>query len=214
MTQIESGTNDLTNVIINQPTSDQRKRPGYYWPLALAIAWIVVDQLVKRIVESNLGPLNSGKSIELLGGQVRIIYIVNKGASFGFLKGNDVSWVFALLALVASLVIIGWYLRSGTRNGLLQLGTGMILGGIIGNLLDRIFQEGGVTDFINLPSVEIFKVFNVADMGITVGITIVIATFILQGWSLSRKLEKEKVPGDYKQEPSGQDENRPKQEVE
>jgi signal peptidase II len=158
----------------------------------VAIVVIVLDQLVKRAVEANLGPLGSGKSVELLGGQFRIIYIVNKGASFGFLDNADVSWIFAVLALAVSIGLIVWYAIRGTRNGWLQVGFGLVLGGIIGNLLDRLFQGGGVTDMFNMPNVGIFKVFNVADTGITFGVTIVIITILLQGWRAGKSAAKPK----------------------
>src|SRR4051812_37447975 len=107
--QTDSGNQDLTALIIKQPPSQEKRRLGYYWPLAVAVLVIIADQLVKRAVEENLGPLGSGKSIELLGGQFRIIYIVNKGASFGFLNNADVSWIFALLALAVSVGLVFWY---------------------------------------------------------------------------------------------------------
>lgn len=187
---METSEQDLTALIIKQPQPQERRRLSYYWPLVLAIVVIIVDQLVKRAVEANLGPPGSGKSIELLGGQFRIIYIVNKGASFGFLNNADVWWVFAALALVVSIVLIAWYAVRGTRNGWLQLGFGLVLGGIVGNLLDRLFQGGGVTDMFNMPNVGIFKVFNVADSGITVGVVIVILTILLQGWRAGKTAAK------------------------
>ena len=162
------------------PTTQQKKRLAYYWPLLISLAVIALDQWSKRAVEQNLGPLGSGKQIELLGGFFRIIYIVNRGASFGFLNHADVSWVFGLLALVASIGILIWYVWVGTRVPAYQLGMGLALGGIIGNLLDRIFNDGGVTDILNFPNIELFKVFNVADSGITIGITIIIIMIILQ----------------------------------
>ncbi len=189
--QTESENQDLTALIIKQPVAQEKRRLGYYWPLAVAVVIIIIDQLVKRAVEDNLGPLGSGKSVELLGGQFKIIYIVNKGASFGFLNNADVSWVFALLALAVSIGLVVWYIRNGTRNPWLQLGLGLVLGGIVGNLLDRIFQ-GGVTDMFTLPNVGLFKVFNVADSGITVGVVIIIATILLQGWTVTKQLKEPK----------------------
>ena len=140
--QTESGNQDITALIIKQPVAQERRRLGYYWPLAVAALVVIADQLVKQAVEANLGPPGSGQSIELLGGQFRIIYIINKGASFGILNNADVSWVFALLATAVSAGLVFWYARSGTRNRWLQLGLGLVLGGIVGNLLDRIFQGG------------------------------------------------------------------------
>lgn len=190
--QTESGNQDLTALIINQPLARERHRLAYYWPLAVSVLVIIIDQLVKRIVEDNLGPPGSGKSVDLLGGQFKIIYIVNKGASFGFLNNAGVAWVFTLLALAVSIGLVAWYIRSGTRNPWLQLGLGLVLGGIVGNLLDRLFQGGGVTDMFTLPNVGIFKVFNVADSGITVGVVIIIATILLQGWAAGKKLQEPK----------------------
>jgi signal peptidase II len=188
--QTETTEQDLTALIIKQPAPQERRRLRYYWPLAVTIVVIALDQLVKRAVEANLGPLGSGKSVELLDGQFRIIYIVNKGASFGFLNNADVSWIFALLALVVSIGLLVWYASRGTRNGWLQTGFGLVLGGIVGNLLDRLFQGGGVTDMFNMPNVGIFKVFNVADTGITFGVAIVLITILWQGWRAGKKAAK------------------------
>ena len=190
--QTEPGNQDLTALILDQPPAQEKRRLGYYWPLAVAVVVIIIDQLVKRAVEEGLGPLGSGKSVDLLGGQFKIIYIVNKGASFGFLNNADVSWIFALLATIVSVGIVIWYVRSGTRNRWLQLGLGLVLGGIVGNLLDRLFQGGGVTDMFTFPNFGLFKVFNVADAGITMGVTIVIATILLQGWSAGRQIKAPK----------------------
>ncbi|MDB5080595.1 MAG: lspA [Chloroflexi bacterium] len=190
--QTETGEHDVTALIIKQPLAQERRRLGYYWPLAVALVVIIIDQLVKKWTEDTLGPLGSGKSIELLDGQFRLIYIVNKGASFGFLNNADVAWIFALLALVVSIGLVAWYARSGTRNRWLQLGLGLVLGGIVGNLIDRLFRGGGVTDMFTMPSVGIFKVFNVADSGITVGVVIIIATILLQGWTAGKNIKEPK----------------------
>ncbi len=195
MSQTETDKSDIGSLIIAQPETSDKKRLGYYWPFAISLAIIAADQWTKHLVEDGLGPLGSGKQVELLGGQVKIIYIVNRGASFGFLNNADVPWIFTLLALAASLSLAGWYVWRGTRNGWLQLGLGLILGGIIGNLIDRLAQNGGVTDLITLPNVGIFKVFNVADSGITVGVTLVITTIVLQGWFESRRQKPTVAPG-------------------
>ncbi len=205
---METSEQDLTALIIKQPQPRERRRLSYYWPLAVAIVVIIIDQLVKRAVEANLGPPGSGKAVELLGGQFRIIYIVNKGASFGFLNNADVWWIFAALALTVSIGLVVWYAARGTRNPWLQLGLGLVLGGIVGNLLDRLFQGGGVTDMFNMPNVGIFKVFNVADSGITVGVVIVILTILLQGWRAGKtpvKAEVEKTAEEGSEEGSQKD---------
>lgn len=202
MTQADTSTNqteiDVTSLVVKEPTAQERQQIGYYWPFAVTAVLLGLDQLTKQLVEGALGPLPAGalvsdKSLEWLGGQIRIVYLLNKGASFGFLNNADVSWVFTALAVGASLGIAGWYIWRGTRNRWLQLAMGLILGGIVGNLLDRLFQEGGVTDIITIPAIPLFRVFNVADSGITVGVTIVIATVLLQGWAENRRLKKNAI---------------------
>lgn len=179
---------ELVDLIIAQPAPANKKRLGYYWPFAFTLVVVVADQLTKRLVEgADLQPRGVNPPIELLGGQVKIVYLVNRGASFGFLNNADVPWIFTLLAIAASLALAGWYIWRGTLNRWLQLGFGLILGGIVGNLLDRLFQDGGVTDIITIPNIGLFKVFNVADSGITVGVTVVIATIVLQSWLVSRR---------------------------
>ncbi len=191
MTSPDTEKIDITDLIMAYPSTQDKKRIGYYWPFAVSVVIIGFDQWTKSLVEAaNLQPQGPNPQLELLGGQARILYLINRGASFGFLNTADVPWLFTALALAASVALAGWYIGRGTRNRWLQLGMGLILGGIIGNLLDRLFKDGGVTDIITLPNVGIFKVFNVADSGITVGVTIVIATIVLQGWFQSRRLAK------------------------
>ena len=172
---------------IKPPTAAQKRQVFYYWPLALALGWIALDQWTKWLVEVNLAPAGTGQGYDWLGGQVRIVYIINKGASFGFLNNADVAWFFTALALAATIGVVWWYSWHGTTNRWLQLATGLILGGIVGNLIDRLFKGGGVTDMITLPNVAFFKVFNVADSGITVGTAIVLITILVGGWLSSRQ---------------------------
>lgn len=162
----------------NKPTTGRPKRGwNHYWLYAVTAGVYVFDQLVKFWAEQTLGPANSGRSIELLGGQFRFIYIKNSGASFGMLK--DVPWLFAILAIVASVAIIAWYQFMGTEDNWVRLGVGLILGGVIGNLSDRLFKGGSVTDMLNFPNIELFRIFNVADTAITFGvITVLLSTLI------------------------------------
>ncbi len=185
---------DDTSLLVDQPTAAEKKQIGYYWPILVTLVVVAVDQWSKRTVEQVLGPLGSGKQIELLGGQLVIKYIVNRGASFGFLNNADLSWVFTLLALGASVGLAVWYVWKGTRLRWLQLSAGLVLAGIVGNLLDRLFNGGGVTDLLNIPNITLFRVFNVADSAITTGVTIIILTVLLRGWS-QRKTTRLQVNG-------------------
>jgi signal peptidase II len=171
---------DTTSNENNADLTAARKKRGWnhYWIYGLAAGVYVLDQLVKFWAEQTLGPANSGKTIELLGGFFRFIYIKNSGASFGMLK--DASWLFAILATVASIGIIAWYQWQGTEDNWYRLGVGLILGGVVGNLSDRLFKNGAVTDMLNFPNIELFRIFNVADTAITFGIiSILLRTLVL-----------------------------------
>lgn len=187
MAQTET-KNDIAEILLNEPTAAERKRPAYYWPFGVTLGVIIFDQITKTLVENGLGPIPAGYNIspnriDLLGGQVQIVYLINRGASFGFLNDTSFGWIiFTTLAFLVSLAIIVWYVRSGTRDFWLRLGMGLVLGGILGNLLDRLFEGGGVRDIITIPNIPLFKVFNGADSGITVGVAIVLISVLARGF--------------------------------
>ncbi len=182
----------------NRPNENPPKKPGRkaYWPYGVTATVLVVDQVVKFWAEQALGPVNSGKSIELLGGQIRLIYIKNSGASFGILK--DAPWLFTILAIVASVGIIFWYQTQGTEDKWYRLGMGLILGGIVGNLADRLFKGGSVTDMINFPNIELFRIFNVADSAITIGVVTILLRTLIVTLQQSKEAKAEKAANEHK----------------
>ena len=126
------------------------------------IAVIVADQLSKRAIEHSIVP---GEEHKLLPG-IQLVDTRNHGVAFGFLPGNHVA-VTILIAL-ALLLLLAYFARH-TALPLLWLPTGMLLGGALGNILDRL-RHGSVTDFIKLPLG--WPPFNLADTAITLGILI------------------------------------------
>ncbi len=139
---------------------------------AVAFAWLCVglvlacvvalDQLSKRAVEHSIVP---GEEHRFLPG-VQLVDTRNHGVAFGFLPGDHVAvTVLIAIALVALLV---YFARHATRR-LIWLPTGMIAGGALGNILDRV-RHGSVTDFVKLPLG--WPPFNLADASITLGILI------------------------------------------
>jgi signal peptidase II len=135
--------------------------PGRTSLAAAGVAAVVValDQLAKALVRSGLEP---GERHDLIAG-VELVNVRNSGIAFGLLSDGG-----ALLVVGTAMALLGLVFFFITHSGrpLVWLPTGLVLGGAIGNLIDRAL-EGSVTDFVKLPH---FPAFNVADTAITVGV--------------------------------------------
>jgi len=142
--------------------------------LLIAAAVLVADQLAKWWVVSTL----PGHPIEVIPGVLYLRYVTNPGAAFGLLPGAG---SFIALAAIAAAVVIVMVVRQ-LPGRLEAVAMGLVLGGALGNLIDRIFRgpgllDGRVVDFVDF---EYFPAFNVADSVITVGaILAVLAAFAL-----------------------------------
>jgi signal peptidase II len=134
---------------------------------ALVLALVVIcDQLAKRAVEHSIVP---GEEQKVLPG-ISLVYSRNRGVAFGLQPGSNVA-VTVLIALALAVLLV--YFVRHRSEAYMWLPTGMLFGGAIGNLIDRI-RHGGVTDFIKLPLG--WPPFNIADASITLG---VLALFLL-----------------------------------
>jgi signal peptidase II len=123
---------------------------------------IVLDQLTKHAVEHSIVP---GEEKKFLPG-VELVNTRNHGVAFGFLPGNHVG--VTVLVSLALLALLAYFALHATRP-LMWLPTGMLIGGALGNILDRV-RHGSVTDFVKLPLG--WPPFNLADTSITLGIVI------------------------------------------
>jgi signal peptidase II len=128
----------------------------------VAVVVIVADQLSKRAVEHSIVP---GEERKLLPG-IQLVNTRNRGVAFGFLPGSHVG--VTILIAVALLALLAYFARH-SEAPLIWLPTGMLLGGALGNIADRL-KDGAVTDFIKLPLG--WPPFNLADTSITLGIVI------------------------------------------
>ena len=139
--------------------------------LFLALVVIVLDQLTKLWVDS---ALHYGQVIPVLP-SFNLVLAYNKGAAFSFLA-HESGWqrhLFSLIAVAASGAIV-WVLRRHHENKLLSLALSLILGGALGNLIDRV-AYGHVVDFIQVYySTYFWPAFNVADSAITVGAVLLV----------------------------------------
>lgn len=135
-------------------------RAGAFARAALVAAIVLaLDQVTKHTIATGIA---EGEHRKFLPG-VDLVHVRNTGVAFSlFSGGGTIVLVFTLAALA---LLIGYFARHPTRR-LLWLPTGMLTGGAIGNLIDRL-ANGAVTDFIKLPH---WPAFNVADMSITFGV--------------------------------------------
>jgi signal peptidase II len=120
---------------------------------------VATDQLVKALVTSSL---QRGEERDLVAG-VKLVNIRNTGVAFGQLQGTGV--VVAILIAVAVLALLVYVARNAPRRWI-WLPAGLLLGGALGNVIDRV-REGAVVDFLKLPH---WPAFNVADSAITIGV--------------------------------------------
>jgi signal peptidase II len=134
----------------------------------VAAGTLAIDQVTKALVRSSI---ERGEKVELVPG-VDLVNTRNSGVAFSLFTGGG--WLLSAIAVVALLGLVIFFFTHRDRR-LIWLPTGMLIGGAAGNLVDRAV-EGSVTDFVDLP---LWPVFNVADIGVTVGMLILL--YVLEG---------------------------------
>lgn len=146
---------------------------------AIAATVVILDLISKIVIVATVQP---GEPIRVLGGLVYLSLIRNPGAAFSMATG--MTWVLALVAIGVVIFIIRMAPRLRSTPWAISLG--LVLGGAIGNLIDRIFRspgflQGHVVDFVSVfgPNAEYFPVFNVADSAITIGGISLVVTALL-----------------------------------
>ncbi|MFM6978001.1 MAG: signal peptidase II [Micrococcales bacterium] len=140
----------------------QQRRTTQIIVLSFAILVVILDQLSKALVIKNFEP---GKLSPMLGDLVQFNLVFNDSAAFSL--GFGATQVFAVISSVAALVLLWYSARVETKSWALLVG--IALGGVTGNLIDRLIREPGfgkglVVDFIQIPFN--FPVFNLADTAI------------------------------------------------
>jgi signal peptidase II len=122
-------------------------------------AVLLVDQVTKRLVQSDIA---QGDSNGVFPG-VQLVHVRNHGVAFGAFAGGGT--IVAVIIGAALVALVVWFLRH-TAMPLAWLPTGLLLGGAVGNIFDRV-RDGAVTDFIKFPA---WPAFNIADVAITFGV--------------------------------------------
>lgn len=131
----------------------------------LVVLIVILDQLSKSYIQANM---KLGESIPILPDIFHITYILNPGAAFGLFANQ--TFFFIALAVVMMLAVVYFYPAIKKESAWIKVGIGLLLGGAIGNLIDRV-QIGKVVDFFDF---RIWPIFNIADIGIVCGAFIII----------------------------------------
>jgi signal peptidase II len=145
------------------------RRPRWRLLLAIAVAVLAADVVTKLLVVAHIAP---GENVRVLGGLLYLTQLRNVGAAFSFAEGKTV--LFSLIAVAVAVVILRTARRLYSTGWAVTLG--LVLGGAVGNLMDRVFRapgflRGGVVDFLSVfaPDGRDWPVFNLADSAIVCG---------------------------------------------
>ncbi|HZK19548.1 MAG TPA: signal peptidase II [Treponemataceae bacterium] len=155
------------------------------YPIFLAFAIIVTDQISKLIILKNIAPYSVGASF--FNEFFRIIHVYNKGIAFSIgvnLPDLARRILFALIPLIVLIAVLVVYFKSNEFTRLQEWAICGIIGGGVGNLIDRFFRPEGVVDWIDfkffgLFGFERFPTFNIADSAVVVCGILLIASFIV-----------------------------------
>ena len=145
----------------------------------IAVFAIIADQISKYVVVQNI---EYHGEVPFIKGFMSFYHTRNTGAAFSML--SDSRWIFMVFSVLAMAIIVYLLIKEYRRHPLLNIALAMVLGGGIGNMIDR-FRLGYVVDFFKLEFID-FAIFNVADCFITVG-AILLGVYIL---FLDAKIEK------------------------
>ncbi|WP_270361138.1 signal peptidase II [Limosilactobacillus mucosae] len=136
------------------------------WSLILIVGLIIVDQIVKHWVTSNI-PLNGSRTF--IPGLLDLDNLHNTGAAWSMLEGRQ--WFFAVITVIA-IIVVAYLMWKNRRSAWIMTGLSLIMAGAVGNFIDRLSQRY-VVDMFALKNVN-FPVFNVADACLTVGVFIML----------------------------------------
>ncbi|GKV55659.1 lipoprotein signal peptidase [Sporosarcina sp. NCCP-2222] len=151
----------------------------------IAIIVILLDQLTKWLVVKNM---ELGEKISIWDPYIGLLSHRNRGAAWGMLEGQ--MWLFYVVTLLVVVGIIYFFQKEGKTNRLFAISLMFLLGGAIGNFIDRIWRKE-VVDFVDvlIPVIKYdFPIFNVADAALTIGVVLIIIHVIAE-----EKKNKKKV---------------------
>ncbi len=135
---------------------------------------VIIDQISKIIIKESM---YLGQSVKVVGNFLRLTYVENPGIAFGIRVSNPV--IFTILSLLASIGIVFYIFYHRNGDNILKYSLSIILGGALGNLVDRLFFNK-VVDFIDVGIGNVrWPVFNVADSAVVIGMFILFYAMII-----------------------------------
>lgn len=142
------------------------------WLYAVPVIIVVLDQLLKQMVSAWLGPSADSHRVDLLGDSIGLQYVENTGAAFGIMP--DQTGLLTVVSIAISVFAVFVMRREMNQHPLTALAIGMVVGGAVGNIIDRLWH-GFVVDFIAIGQ---FPKFNLADAMITLGIVLLLVSSV------------------------------------
>jgi len=146
----------------SRPRILARKRDA--WFLALAAVIVLLDQVSKSIIRATVERGDAWPG----DWPLKIVHLTNSGAAFGFLQNSGP--LLIIVSIIGMAAILIYLVNPGFAHPLMRAGLAFMLGGAVGNLIDRL-RNGEVVDFIKVPN---WPAFNVADSAITIGVLLLI----------------------------------------
>ena len=154
-----------------------------YLALLLSAVLALVDQLLKLLVKAELAPIGE---LPLLDGVLHLTYVENRGMAFGMMQGQK--WLLIWVTALVLLVLIAGIIMGKIRKPATLFTTAVIIGGGIGNLIDRVYR-GYVVDYIDVRIIN-FAVFNFADICVTCGTAVLLMILFVEMLREGKKPEQ------------------------
>ena len=161
---------------------------SYILAVVSAVLLLGADQLTKYLISTRF---ELEESRVFLKGFIEFLYIHNRGGAWGLLYGK--TYILIPITVIVMAVCIILYKKYGKKSKLLFWAIMLVLSGGVGNMIDRVFRDGNVIDFLHFEFFPSFPVFNVADCAIVVGAGLLILYFLIDSVKESKHKSAEKT---------------------
>ncbi len=164
----------------------------YILAVICSVAVLAADQISKLLVVNNYEQLIGG--FPIIKNLINFTYVQNGGAAFGMF--NSKKWLIIAVTVIIIVMCIGLLIKKSFSSKTMFWAICLVLAGGVGNLIDRIFRNGYVVDFIQFDFFKSFPVFNIADIAVCVGAGLILLCFIVDFVNESKQGKKSERPKD------------------